>query len=233
VGTLFICTYCSKICLSIGSCILAKGGKDAEGNDIVRPYTPVTSNNIWGRFSLIIKIYPDGAFGKYISNCRVGDEVEFKQIPINVKIQYPFGKKKYYGMLVGGTGITPMVQALHALLGNEKDTSQINMLLGNQTEDDILCDKVLKSWTLTHGEQFDVTHVLSSEPEDSTWTGERGFITKELIEKHFASPTEDVLIFVCGPPQMYDAFCGPRDERDKLSGILSDMGYSVDQVYKF
>ena len=75
---------------------------------------------------------------------------------------------------------------------------------------------------------------ISHEPEDSDWKGERGFISREHIEKYFPGPDEkDIIIFVCGPPPMYNAFCGPREEKDEIKGILGEMGYKAEQVYKF
>ena len=46
-------------------------------------------------------------------------------------------------------------------------------------------------------------------------------------------PTDDVVIFVCGPPGMYDSLCGPRNEPQELKGILAEMGYTAEQVVKF
>ena len=59
------------------------------------------------------------------------------------------------------------------------------------------------------------------------------------IKENFAAslaflppPVPDVLIFVCGPPAMYESLCGPRDDPE-LTGVLRDLGYSKDQVIKF
>ena len=75
--------------------------------------------------------------------------------------------------------------------------------------------------------------MLSAEPEGTGWTGQKGFINKELITKHFPGPAEDVEIFVCGPPPMYDALCGPRGDADAVTGVLGDLGYAPAQVVKF
>ena len=78
--------------------------------------------------------------------------------------------------------------------------------------------------------------ILSDEPADSDWKGERGFITKEKIAEHFSTKPDSAdkfLIFVCGPPPMYDALSGPRDDQDKVSGALGELGYKPEQVYKF
>jgi len=212
-------------------CMLAQGGSDAEGNAFIRPYTPVSTNSMVGEFELMVKIYPEGNLSKHMDGMKVGDTLDFKHIKFNVKKQYPFGVKNI-AMLVGGTGITPMVQALHAILGNGDDNTKVSMLYGSQKSDQILAEEVLADWSKAYPDQLSVTHVLSNEPEGSGWTGEKGFITKELIEKHFTGPGSDVNIFVCGPPPMYNALCGAREEAD-LTGVLADIGYSADEVTKF
>merc|ERR1712127_972927 len=123
-------------------------------------------------------------------------------------------------------------------MGKDDASMKVNMLYGSQNSQDILGKEMLDVWAESHKDQFQITHLLSNEPEDATITDEniqRGFITKELIAKSFPSPEDgkDVMIFVCGPPIMYDIFCGPRTETDNVTGILGDLGYSADQVYKF
>lgn len=179
----------------------------------------------------MVKVYPGGKLSGHLDTMAIGDSLEFKHIPFNVKIQYPFPRKQI-GMLVGGTGITPMVQALHAVLGTEGDASKVSMLFGNRTSDDILCKEILDAWSASHPDRLTVTHVLSNEAEDSGWTGPRGFINKELVQGHMPPPSDDTLLFVCGPPPMYEALCGARDQKD-LTGLLADLGYTADMVYKF
>ena len=184
--------------------------------------------------------------------------VSFKHIPINVKIQYPFGRPKFIGLISGGTGITPMIQALHALLDptdedaatepSDKRTEKIVLLYGSRNKEDILADELLNSWaelTVQNPKalkcEFSVVHVLSDEPNsslqlsnsvESTVRYEKGYINREMIESSFPGPDDDVLILVCGPPPMYQALCGPRDQME-VSGILGTMGYQSHQVYKF
>ena len=46
----------------------------------------------------------------------------------------------------------------------------------------------------------------------------------------------NIKLFVCGPPGMMKAISGakvsPKDQGE-LDGILKDLGYNKDQVYKF
>eukprot|EP00566_Odontella_aurita_P015584 CAMPEP_0113566300 /NCGR_PEP_ID=MMETSP0015_2-20120614/22648_1 /TAXON_ID=2838 /ORGANISM="Odontella" /LENGTH=286 /DNA_ID=CAMNT_0000468577 /DNA_START=86 /DNA_END=946 /DNA_ORIENTATION=+ /assembly_acc=CAM_ASM_000160 len=230
--------------LSTCACILAKADlptdpstcaedkKDAT-EVVVRPYTPISTNAQTGSFDLLVKHYPNGLMSKHVKTMPVGATLEFKHIDFNVKLQAPF-KQKNIGMIVGGTGITPMIQALHAILGDETNDIKVSMLYGSKISGDILGEEMLTKWTANYGDSFSVTHVLSDESESSEWKGERGYITEPLIREKLPSPVlgDDAIIFVCGPPPMYEALCGPRGESE-IKGVLADMGYKKNQVYKF
>jgi cytochrome-b5 reductase len=137
-------------------------------------------------------------------------------------------------MLVGGTGVTPMTQALHAILGDAESDTEVVMLYGSRMSSDILGKELVDSWAKDYKDRLKVVHILSNEPEDSDWTGSRGFIDAELIKSNFpdASAGDDIMFMVCGPPPLYNALCGPREEKE-LTGLLGDMGYKAEQVVKF
>lgn len=112
------------------------------------------------------------------------------------------------------------------------------MLYGSKDSDDILGRELLRQWADDYPGQFELVEILSDEPVDSLWEGPRGYIDKVMIQKYFPGPNDDspgkdsFIIFVCGPPPMYDALSGPRDEKE-VKGLLGELGYKPDQVYKF
>ena len=53
----------------------------------------------------------------------------------------------------------------------------------------------------------------------------------ELVAAHCPAPGKG-LVFVCGPPPMYAAICGPRDA-DGVTGLLGAAGYARSDVYTF
>ena len=79
-----------------------------------------------GHFDLLIKSYPNGVMSKHFATLKPGDQLEFKarasphsrplqrmrplQGPI-MKLAWTPNKYKAVGMVAGGTGITPMLQA--------------------------------------------------------------------------------------------------------------------------
>jgi len=112
------------------------------------------------------------------------------------------------------------------------------LFYGSRTEDDILGRALIDSWAKEYPKQLKVVHVLSDVKEsESTWKGRTGYISRQVVEEEAGSSFgpecgDDVIVFVCGPPPMYNALCGPRGE-DEVKGLLADMGYKKEQVYKF
>jgi cytochrome-b5 reductase len=232
--------------LSTCACILAKAslpkqksdnnnGEHDDVEDVIRPYTPISTNDMNGCFDLLIKDYGEtGRMSHHVCHdMKVGDTLDFKHIEFNVKIQAPF-KPKTIVMLVGGTGITPMIQALHAILGDPDSQNNVVMLYGSQVSTDILGQAMVDQWAKDFPDRLKVIHTLSNEPDDSSWTGRRGFIDKSLIEEYAPGPSvgDDVMFFICGPPPMYNALTGPRGEPE-VKGVLKELGYNDKQVYKF
>lgn len=220
---------------------------NTDDSMIVRPYTPISTNADIGTVDLLIKNYgaQGGLMSRYLHEIKEGDtSIQMKHIPFNVKIQaseFVNNRYEHIVMLVGGTGITPMIQALHAILGDDagkkrNKTTKVTMLYGSKTSDDILGAALLRNWAASFPDRFRLVDILSDEPADSEWSGERGFIDRAKLEQYLPSNTaaaDQVMIFVCGPPAMYQALCGPRDEPDQVTGLLGAMGYGPSQVYKF
>lgn len=224
--------------LSTCACLLAKGVPSSAAADgaeaVVRPYTPISTNAQVGSFDLLVKDYGDGTLShRLCRTTRVGDAVPFAHVPANVKAQAPFGVGTV-AMIAGGTGITPMIQAAHAVLGDPAGTTRVVLLYSSRTADDVLGRELLDAWARRHPERFRVEYTLTREPAAASSRGWRGYsrgrISRAMVEAHV--PKEDVLVFVCGPESMYETFSGPRGE-EELGGLLADMGYSSEQVYKF
>lgn len=152
--------------LSTCACLLARC------STVVRPYTPVSTNAMLGKFQLLVKVYEGGVLSTHLRTMNLGDTIEFKHIDVNVKRQYPFGVD-HVGMLVGGTGITPMIQALHAILGTKGDVTRVTLLYGSRTADGILGKDMLDRWAELFPSRLNVVYVLSNEGSDSSWQGAR------------------------------------------------------------
>jgi len=60
---------------------------------------------------------------------------------------------------------------------------------------------------------------------------EKGWITKDVLERHLAPPGEDSLTLVCGLPRVYETLCGPRGDPE-VAGTLAALGWSRRDVVK-
>ncbi|KAL2069530.1 hypothetical protein VTL71DRAFT_14209 [Oculimacula yallundae] len=175
---------------------------DIDGKTVSRSYTPVSNNSDPGELRLIIKCYPDGQLtGKYLQNLQVGDQIEVRG-PKGA-MRYRKGMVKEIGMVAGGTGITPMYQLIRAICEDPTDKTHVNLLYGNNTEEDILLRDKLDEFASKYPENFSVDYVLSKPPKD--WKYGSGFVTKDLIEKKFPKPSEDSKALLCGPPGLVEA----------------------------
>lgn len=215
--------------LGLATCAAIKMRVEANGTD--HPYTPISTNALLGKFTLMIKIYPDGRLTPLIDALKVGDRAQFSHT--GVKIQYPFNKPEI-GMIAGGTGIAPMIQALNAILGTDGDESRVSLLYANQKVNDILAKDTLDLWSSTYPSRLSVVHVLSQEPETSDWIGYRGHIDGTHIQKYMPPPSSDCLIFVCGPNDKTRLSYTDRPGfEDTYVALLGDMGYKPEQIVLF
>lgn len=47
-----------------------------DGKPLIRPYTPITTEDTVGYFDLLIKVYPEGNMSQHIDHLRVGDTLD-------------------------------------------------------------------------------------------------------------------------------------------------------------
>ncbi|KAL2338347.1 hypothetical protein Fmac_012793 [Flemingia macrophylla] len=224
-----------KLGLDIASCILTRAslGQDAEGKPkfVVRPYTPISDPESKGYFDLLIKVYPEGKMSQHFASLKPGDVVEVKG-PIE-KLRYTPNMKQHIGMVAGGTGITPMLQVIEAILKNPDDTTQISLLYANVSPDDILLKQKLDILATTHP-NLKIFYTVDNPTKN--WRGGSGYISKDMVVKGLPSPSDDTLILVCGPPGMVKQISGEKAKdwtQGELSGILKEAGYTEQMVYKF
>jgi len=133
------------------------------------------------------------------------------QVGQTMKVKGPKGAMVYkpnmvkrFGMIAGGTGITPMLQIVRAIIrGREEgDKTQIDLIFANVNPEDILLKEDLDGLAAKDS-GFRVYYVLNNPPEK--WNGGVGFVTAEMIKEHLPPPSSDIKILICGPPPMVSA----------------------------
>lgn len=173
--------------------------KIGESN-LTRPYTissaPVDALGEKGYIEVTIRrnrpyLVPDWFF----ENAVPGTEIP-GNMPFGTFYYEPLRDSKNIVALAGGSGITPFYSmAREIALGKLKD-AHITILYGSVKSDDIILKEELDELEKLC-DRVKVVHVLSGDPD---WQGEKGFITRELIEKYAG---EDPTYMFCGPLVMF------------------------------
>lgn len=127
--------------------------------------------------------------------------------------------KKKIGMVAGGTGITPMLQVIRAILKDPEDRTEVWLIFANQSEEDILLRKELEA---IPSDRFHLWYTVDRPPQD--WKYSSGFINKDMCRDHLPAPGKDTMLFVCGPPPMIKFACEPA---------FKELGFTEDAWFSF
>ncbi|RLV96495.1 NADH-cytochrome b5 reductase 2 [Spathaspora sp. JA1] len=219
--------------LVTASCLLTKF-VTAKGNNVIRPYTPVSDTEQKGTIEFVIKKYETGKMSNHIFNLKENETLSFKG-PI-VKWKWEPNQFKSIALIGGGTGITPLYQLLHEITKNPADKTKVNLIFGNVSTDDILIKKEIDAIAKAHKDQVKVTYFVDKTKDGEAWEGKVGYVTKDFLASELDKPSADTKIFVCGPPGLYKSVSGPKvspTDQGELTGALAELGYSKEQVFKF
>ncbi|XP_032500838.1 NADH-cytochrome b5 reductase 3 isoform X2 [Phocoena sinus] len=233
-----------------------------DGNLVIRPYTPVSSDDDKGFVDLVIKVYfkdthpkfpAGGKMSQYLESMKIGDTIEFRgpngllvyqgkgtfAIRPDKKSSPVITTVKSVGMIAGGTGITPMLQVIRAIMKDPDDQTVCHLLFANQTEKDILLRPELEELRNEHSARFKLWYTVDKAPEEpcqpavpvgppcswnwlvplpeqpllAAWDYSQGFVNEEMIRDHLPPPEEEPLVLMCGPPPMIQYACLPNLDR--------------------
>ncbi|KAJ6172129.1 hypothetical protein N7470_001196 [Penicillium chermesinum] len=201
------------------------GLKDG-GCPFLRPYTPISSLDQTGSIELMVKQYPNGTASTHLHSLQPGDSLSF----IATLKAFPWVPNKFSQvyLIAGGAGITPIYQLIQGILNNPNDKTKINLVFGVNTEQDLLLRDELEQFHARFPDRFNYLYTVSR-PVENNSSLRKGYVTAELLKEVVKSTGEDTKVFVCGPPSMENALVGTRG----TPGILSQLGFTKDQVYKF
>ncbi|KAF1835666.1 ferredoxin reductase-like protein [Decorospora gaudefroyi] len=188
--------------LPIGQHISLAATLAGQPKEVVRSYTPITSDEDLGHVDLLIKSYPTGNISKHVAGLKIGDTMRVKG-PKGAMVYTP-NMVRRFGMIAGGTGITPMLQVAKAIMRGRSagDRTEVDLLFANVNPEDILLKEDLDALAV-QDQRFRVHYVLNNPPEG--WTGGTGFVTADMIKEKLPAPASDIKILICGPPPMVAA----------------------------
>ena len=125
-----------------------------------------------------------------------------------------------------------MYQVIDTIIRNPADKTKVKLVFCNVSERDIILKDQLDKWA--KDPRVTVSYVLDKAP--AGWKGGAGFVNQKMLSTLLPAPAPGNMVYVCGPPGMMASVSGnkksPSDQGD-LTGILADMGFTKEQVFKF
>ncbi|MEO8117781.1 MAG: phenol 2-monooxygenase domain-containing protein [Rhodoferax sp.] len=170
-----------------------------------RAFSIASAPSAGGEIELNIRRVPGGAATGWVHDTlKAGDAIRFSG---------PYGRffvrqsqhdaaQLPYLFLAGGSGLSSPRSMILDLLENDCQRP-IALVNGARFQGELYHHDDFMALAEKHA-NFDYVPALSNEPEDSGWTGVRGFV-HDAAKAHFANDFRGRKAYLCGPPIMIEA----------------------------
>ena len=159
-----------------------------------------------GEHTFYIREVPNGEMSAWLQESRVDELLE---------ISGPLGhfmldeNLKTMLLVAGGSGLSA-IKSLAEAAARQQLRRDCIVLYGARTAEDLHSLDTFKrlkdTWHPDY--HFEFTTVLSHEPDNTRWSGERGMIGEYMTEKYIKNGKHDAdnfSVWLCGPPPMIEA----------------------------
>lgn len=177
-----------------------------DGEEIRRSYSICSSPFEKDKLEVAIKKVKGGKVSNYINDVvKPGDIIDVMTPMGSFHSDLDPMHKKNYILFAGGSGITPMMSIMKAVLEAEPK-STIILLYGNNDDASIIFKDAIADLESKAEGRLKVVHILNTPPKNHPYL-QQGIMTKEknlaLIE-NFVGLNLDNEFFICGPGPMMD-----------------------------
>jgi predicted ferric reductase len=156
-----------------------------------------------------------GDFTKTIKDVKPGTKA-YLDGPYGVFTTDRYWDSAGFVLIAGGIGITPMMSML-LTAAERKDDRPFLLIYANKKWEDVTFREELDE--LKDKLDLTIVHVLREPPED--WTGETGYVDRELLERYIPLHRGSRQYFICAAPVMMD----------KVEAALYDLEVPVTNVH--
>jgi len=174
-----------------------------NGKELRRSYSICSSPYSDKRLRVAIKEVQNGAGSTFLNrNVKAGDVLEVMEPMGSFYTPLNETHRLHYVLFAGGSGITPMMSIIKAVLHKEPG-SRITLLYGNLNESSIIFQKELAHLCASHP-ALQVVHVLQ-QPADAGFTKHKGMMDKATVAgllKEYQLTEANCEYFICGPTPM-------------------------------
>ncbi|WP_336514982.1 1,2-phenylacetyl-CoA epoxidase subunit PaaE [Pollutibacter soli] len=195
--------------------------KTIDGTELRRSYSICTSPHEKS-LRIAIKKAESGKFSGFANEFfRVGDQVDVMTPTGSFHTVLNKAQKKHYLAFASGSGITPIISILKAILFFEPE-SEFTLVYGNRNRNSIIFREELENLKNQYMTRFRLIHILSREEAELPLFSGRIDAEKciQLFKKLINIRTIDEF-FICGPEQMIRS----------VNGFLSEQGVEEKKVH--
>jgi ring-1,2-phenylacetyl-CoA epoxidase subunit PaaE len=174
------------------------------GDDVRRSYSLCTPPSS-GVLRIGVKRLPGGAFSEgVLDRLRVGDTLEVMTPAGRFTTALDPGARKQYVAVAAGSGITPVLSIVAAVLEGEPG-SAVTLVYANRTHRSVMFLDEVHDLKDRFPDRFQIVHVLSRETQDvELFSGRLDGARLRAILDALAPATEVDDWFLCGPQQMVE-----------------------------
>ena len=178
---------------------------DIDGEDVRRTYS-VCAAPFENEMRIAIKHMPGGRFSTWANaHIKAGQVLEVLAPMGRFVAPEGDGPKPTYVAISGGSGITPVLSILKAVLG-EKPQSRATLLYGNRDTASIMFLEELASLKNRYLDRLEVYHFLENEAEEiELFNGRLDRAKCEEVLSTLIDVKAADAFFICGPGPMMDA----------------------------
>jgi len=170
-----------------------------NGSEVRRAYS-ICSSPKSGELKVTVKAVENGTFSLFATTkLKEGDELEVSP-PEGKFILEPQPKKHYLGV-AAGSGITPVLSMVKAVLETE-NTSIFTLIYGNKSSKDTIFYSELNTLKEKYNNRFQLHYIFSRTQENDCLFGrvDKGNINYYIKNKYKEIAFSDA--FLCGPEEM-------------------------------
>jgi ring-1,2-phenylacetyl-CoA epoxidase subunit PaaE len=192
-----------------------------SGDDVRRSYSICTAPSS-GVLRIGVKRLPGGAFSEgVVSGLTVGESLEVMTPAGRFTSQLDPTARRTYVAIAAGSGITPVLSILSAILEGEPGSRAL-LVYANRTHRSVMFLDEVHDLKDRYPARFQVVHVLSRETQDvELFSGRLDGERLSGILESLMPPLEVDQWFLCGPQQMVT----------ELRTALSDLGVDASHVH--
>jgi ring-1,2-phenylacetyl-CoA epoxidase subunit PaaE len=192
-----------------------------DGEEVRRSYS-ICSAPSSGRLRIAVKRLEGGLFsGHALEQVRSGDILDVLRPAGRFGVQLDPANAKHYVAVVAGSGITPVLSILGAVLETEP-VSRFTLIYGNRDAGSVMFLEELADHKDRYPERLQLVHVLSREEREA-----------ELLSGRIDAAKLDRLLDTLVPPDEVDEWllCGPFEMIEQVREQLLARGVTNRQVH--